>query len=74
MWDRILQGEPHCRISSSGAGGGGSHRGISFKFKYLVKFELICETALGYESGVVGQVLIKKPIQKILYQSPFNSS
>jgi hypothetical protein len=51
---------------------GGPHRGICFEFEYLGEFELIFQTALGYESGGCGTSFdYKNRMQKISCQCPF---
>jgi hypothetical protein len=47
---------------------------ISFEFEYHNEFEFMFKMALGYESGVRGRLLMKRPRAKISCQYPFKIS
>jgi hypothetical protein len=54
-------------------GGGGHTGGICYELEHLAKFEIIFETALGFELGVEGCLLLEKISYKNLVSvSPFN--
>jgi hypothetical protein len=54
-------GGAHGRLGSSG---GGTTTEIGFELEYLGEFRFLFEIALGYNPGVRGRVLMKKPLAK----------